>query len=199
MKKNKKQYLLIYNPHAGKKRKLVSPGSAVALEDIKALLKQYQIEVDYVATKKAGDATILAQSAIKQRYHTVLVAGGDGTVSEAANGLIGSNVTLGIIPMGSAMNIAKMLSIPTEIEKAIELIKISRKRKIDLGEITRLEDKKLTKPDYFFETVGIGLDALIQKEFKNFEDGNFLSIFKIIKIFMNFYANKILLKQMMKK
>jgi diacylglycerol kinase (ATP) len=194
MKKNKKEYKFIYNPHAGEKRKMIPGTYSATLEEVKALLKKYQIEVDYVPTKFPGHATKLAEEAIKEGYHTVLIAGGDGSVSEAANGLVGSKVTLGIIPMGTAMNIAKMLSVPTEIEKAIELIKIGRKRKIDAGMITKLEDEKLDKPDYFFETVGIGLDALIQKEFKNFEDGDLLSIIKIIKIFINFYTKKVILQ-----
>ncbi len=194
MIKTKKEYKFIYNPHAGEKRKILPGTYLVTLDDVKALLKKYQIEVDYVATKHAGHATELAKNAIKEGYHTVLIAGGDGSVSEAANGLVGSDITLGIIPMGSAMNIAKMLSVPTEMEKAVELIKIGRKRKIDAGMITKLEDEKLNKPDYFFETVGIGLDALIQKEFKNFEAGKFLSIIKIIKIFINFYRKKVTLK-----
>lgn len=189
-----KEYKLIYNPHAGEKRKIIKSGGNETLEAIKKLLKQYQIEADYEPTKHSGHATYLAKKSIKQGYKKVLVVGGDGTVSEAANGLVGSNVTLGIIPTGTAVNIAKMLSIPMDIEKSIELIKIGRKRKIDAGAILKLENEKLEKPDYFFETVGIGLDALIQKEFKNFESGSLLSIFKIIQIYMNFYANKITLK-----
>ncbi len=189
MKKNTTK--LIYNPHAGDKRKLINAKQTVTLEDIKNMLKQYQIPVDYAPTKYAGHATKLARESIKEKYDTVLVAGGDGTAGEAANGLVGSDVKLGIIPMGSFMNIARMLSIPTDIEKAILLIKINRCRKIDVGCVTKLDGEKLSEPYYFIETAGIGLDAEIQRHFKEFEKGNPIALLSIIKTLKNFYSNKI--------
>src|SRR5260221_378434 len=123
-----KNAALIYNPNAGKKRKLFSlfRGKLTALEDIKDLLTKYQIPVDYFPTKHPGHATDLAKDCIKKGYKTILAAGGDGTVGEVANGLVGTDTTLGILPLGSFMNIAKMLSIPQDLEKAIMIIKMSQ-------------------------------------------------------------------------
>lgn len=185
---------LIYNPHAGKKRKMFKVGETVTLEDIKGLLEQYQILVDYAPTKSAGHATILAQESVKEGYQTILAAGGDGTVGEVANGLVGSDTTMGIIPMGSFMNIAHMLSVPKDVEKAIALIKIGRTRKIDMGSITKMDGEKLSNPYYFIETAGIGLDAEVQKEVKLFEKGDLTSIWRILRILSNFYANTVTIK-----
>lgn len=181
--------ILIYNSRAGKKRSFVTHTKPVSLEDIKALLEQYQIPTDYAPTQHAGHATELAREAVKNNYETILVAGGDGTVGEAANGMIGSQATLGILPLGSFMNVARMLSIPTELEKAVELIKIHRIRKIDVGSMTKVDGDKLTKPYYFLESAGIGLEAHLQQEFAKFEKGHIRSLFSMIATFLDFYAH----------
>jgi diacylglycerol kinase (ATP) len=151
----------IYNPHAGEKRRLNPMQKKVALEDVKALLEQYQIPVDPTPTKYPKHATELAKDSIKEGYKTVIVAGGDGTVGEVINGLVGSDVVIGILPLGSVMNNARMFGIPLELEKAVELIKIRRERKIDVGGITKLNGEKMEETYYFTEQSGIGFDAIM--------------------------------------
>lgn len=184
-----KPYKLIYNPYSGQKRKIV-PGKMgdITLEDIKILLDQYQIPVDLFPTKYPGHATELGRDAIKEKYDVVLVAGGDGTVGETANGLVGSDITLGIIPLGSFMNVARMLSIPFDAEKAIEIIKINRTRKIDVGGITKLDGKKLGDPYYFLESAGIGLEADMHYHFLDLEKGKLQAIAKMIRTIWGFYG-----------
>ncbi len=176
----------IFNPHAGDKRKSIGRGNGISFHEIKALLHQYQLPVDYAPTKRPGHAIELAKESIKEGYETVIVAGGDGTVNEAANGLVGSDMNLGIIPMGTFMNIAHMLSIPLDLEKAIAIIKIRRIRKIDVGQVTKIEGAKLTEPYYFIESSGIGLDAHVQDYFKQIEQGGLKNIFSLIHKFINF-------------
>jgi diacylglycerol kinase (ATP) len=183
---------LIYNPHAGTKRRMLPNRiPQVSLEEIKQLLKQYQLIVSFIPTKYPGHATILAKEAVKKGYTTVLVAGGDGTVGEVANGLVGTEVILGIIPLGSFMNVARMLSIPTELEKAICLIKIGRTRKIDVGSITKLEGNKLPLPHFFIESSGIGLEAEIFGYLHEIERGNYSSILRMFKTYFDFFRHKI--------
>ncbi|MGI8419101.1 MAG: diacylglycerol/lipid kinase family protein [Candidatus Levyibacteriota bacterium] len=186
IKKPTNSIKFIFNPHAGEKRKTIGAGNSVSLDEIKALLHQYQLPVDYAPTKGPKHATQLARESTKEGYETVIVAGGDGTVSEAANGLVGSNTNLGIIPMGTFMNIARMLSIPLDIEKAVEIIKIKRVRKIDIGKVTKMEGEKSTEPYYFIESSGIGLDAHIQDYFKQIEQGRLHNIFPLINKFFHF-------------
>ncbi len=186
--KNKASIKLIYNPHAGLKRKIFK--SLTTLEDVHLLLKQYQIEFDSYPTKHPGHATELAKDASKEGYRTVLVAGGDGTVGEVVQGLVGSDLTLGILPMGSFMNIALMLGIPNELEKAVLLIKVGRTRKIDLGTITRFSGDKLDNPNYFLESVGIGLEAQLQENFLQLEQGSKSAVFKIFKTLFEYYGHR---------
>lgn len=213
-KENKIKVKLIYNPRAGAKRKLLNNKDSFALEDLISLLKQYQIEVDYFPTRRPGHATELAASASGEGYNAVIAAGGDGTVSEVANGLINTDIPLGIIPLGTFMNIARMLSIPTDLEKAVAIIKIGRTRKIDVGKITMISGERISDHPsvkikervlrdsssvintptntglYFLESAGIGLDAELQEQFLEFEQGNFKTIFKMIKTYLDYYIAK---------
>lgn len=191
MKNHKKYAKVIYNPQAGKKRQIIPLHQQVTLEQIQGLLNQYQIPADFYPTKYPTHAIELAKEAKKQGYKIVLAAGGDGTVGEVANGLVGTNLTLGILPVGSFMNVAKMLSIPTEIEKAIELIKIGRTRKIDVGAITILNGHALKEPLYFLEHASLGIEADFHHYTSiTFERGNYRNIFSIFKIIIGYYGYK---------
>ncbi len=171
---------LIYNPQAGKKRQIIPGQKQITLEDIKDLLAQYQIEADYYPTKGPEDAQRLAKQSQKQGYELVIAAGGDGTVSEVAIGLIGSEVRLGILPLGTFMNLARMLAIPRDLEQAIQIIKIGRTRKIDVGKINH---------NYFFEEAGIGIEAEAHHLLTGiFERGERTNFFKLFKLLFNFYG-----------
>lgn len=172
---------LIFNPLAGRKRKFLSISHGVSAQEIQSIMEQYQMPVDLVYTKGPNHATELAKNAKKEGYEMVVVVGGDGTVNEAANGLIDSNIPLGIIPTGSFMNIARMLSVPLNIEKAVALLKIRRMRRIDVGMLTKLDGEKLSKPYYFLESSGVGMEAHVHHLIKKMEAGDFLSFFRLVK------------------
>lgn len=187
----KNTYCLIYNPKAGTKRSKVPFANQITLEEVKALLKQYEIPVDYFPTKRAGHATELARDAIKEGYKAVLVAGGDGTVGEVANALVGTNTTLGILPLGTYMNTARMLAVQNNLELAVATIKMQRIRKIDVGCMTRLDGEKLDKPSYFLESAGLGLEADFHEKFIKLERGEISALFQLIDKFLKFYTRKI--------
>ncbi len=98
--------LIIVNPHAtavsGQLRELV----------LYALSGRF--EVDAVDTEARGHATELCREAAHEGYDVVVTFGGDGTVNEAANGLLGSATPLCCLPGGSANVFAKMLGIPAD-------------------------------------------------------------------------------------
>ena len=85
----------------------------------------------------------------------VAVGGGDGTLNAAAEGVIQANRPLGILPMGTANDLARTLGIPTDLDAAIDIIAAGRTRRIDLG---------LVNGHPFFNVASIGLSAeLAQK------------------------------------
>lgn len=181
---------LIYNPNAGKKRKIIG-GRPITISDIKLLFEQYQIPVDFFPTKGPGDAFIFAQKAVKEKYDVVVAAGGDGTVSEVASGLIGTNIVLGILPLGSFMNTVKMLAIPHDIEKAVMLLKINRRRKIDVGQITLLSGLKPKTPVYFMENSSVGIEAEMMDSALKAEQGKYKDFFRSLKSLFEYYRHRV--------
>jgi YegS/Rv2252/BmrU family lipid kinase len=104
-------------------------------------------------TKKAGDARRLAQEALAAGVDIIAVHGGDGTVAEVANGMVGSDVPLAIIPGGTANVMATELGIPTDPAlAAVPLVGGSTLRTIDVGQIDN---------HYFVQRAGVGLEAQI--------------------------------------
>lgn len=90
---------------------------------------------DIVATEYAGHATELARMAATQGYAKVCVVGGDGTIAEAATGLVGTDVPLAVIPRGTANQVALNLAIPRAFEAAVETAVNGTPTAIDLGRI----------------------------------------------------------------
>ena len=172
----------IYNPKAGAKKSLFRrqvPG--LLLETIRSLLRKYEIDCDESPTQAPGDARRLAAQAAQDGYDTVIVAGGDGTVGEAANGLIGTDVALGILPLGTFMNVARMLSVPFELELAVMVIKMRNIRHVDVGEILAIEGDRPEEPTYFLESSSIGLEADFQNEFLAWERGDRAAIGRFLR------------------
>lgn len=85
----------------------------------------------------------------------VVVGGGDGTLNAAALGVMETNLPLGILPLGTANDLARTLGIPFDLDKAADVIAAGRMRQIDLG---------IVNGHPFFNVASIGLSAeLAQK------------------------------------
>ncbi len=117
---------------------------------------QGRFEVDAVDTEARGHATELCREAAHEGYDVVVAFGGDGTVNEAANGLLGSSTPLTCLPGGSANVFGKMLGIPGDPVDATEhLLAMAddwRPRKVDLG---------VVNGHCFTFSSGLGLDASV--------------------------------------
>ena len=123
--------MLIVNPSSGKG---LSSDVAKRFED--KLHEQYDsVCVKY--TEKAGDATAFASHAADERMEAVFAIGGDGTVSECVNGLVGKSVLpdFGFLPGGTINNLSKQLNIPQDLETAIDEFSFLHKTCIDLGTV----------------------------------------------------------------
>ena len=111
---------LIMNPHAG--QKLGMSTNASDADAVLAALRAVGIEARLYPTERPKHATELAREAVNDGCKLVIAAGGDGTVSEAAAGLTGTDTVLGIMPLGSIMNMARTLCIPRDVAQAAEVI-----------------------------------------------------------------------------
>jgi diacylglycerol kinase family enzyme len=147
---SKRRMLIIVNPYAT----TVSD----RLRHLVVYALQGRFEVDAVDTEARGHATELCREAAHEGYDVVVAFGGDGTVNEAANGLLGSPTPLCCLPGGSANVFGKMLGIPGELIDATEhLLAMAddwRPRKVDLGVVN---DRCFTFAS------GLGVDASVVK------------------------------------
>src|SRR6204780_3119255 len=145
---SKRRMLIIVNPYAT----TVSD----RLRHLVVYALQGRYEVDAVDTEARGHATELCREAAHEGYDVVVAFGGDGTVNEAANGLIGSPTPLCCLPGGSANVFGKMLGIPGDVVDATEhLLAMAddwRPRKVDLG---------VVNGRCFTFASGLGLDASV--------------------------------------
>jgi len=106
-------------------------------------------------TSKPGEARSLARQAVAKGFQRVIVAGGDGTINEVVNGIAGSSVTLGILPMGTMNVFAAELGLPKGIKECWEVIQAGATRIIDLPEAAN---------HAFVQMAGVGFDAQALKE-----------------------------------
>jgi diacylglycerol kinase family enzyme len=139
---------LIFNPRAGQKLGISTNRSSA--EAAQQALVDEGIRFDALPTQRTGHATELARQAVETGRTLVIAAGGDGTVSEVARGLAGTNAVLGIMPLGSIMNVARTLCIPRNPREAARTIAEGAVMSMDTGKVAGR---------YFLEAAGAGLDA----------------------------------------
>src|SRR5271156_3055125 len=103
----RKRIVIILNPLAGSRRQ-------GRLRAVIAQLRQNGAEVRVETTTAIGDATRFAQQIDPNACDVVVAAGGDGTINEVANGLVGSPLPLAIIPLGTANVLAAEIGLAAD-------------------------------------------------------------------------------------
>ncbi|HLL72958.1 MAG TPA: YegS/Rv2252/BmrU family lipid kinase [Pyrinomonadaceae bacterium] len=144
----------ISNPNAGRGGRRRAAEVARFCE----LLGARGIEVEVVETRAPRDATRLAAEAAREGVREVVVSGGDGTINEALQGLVGTSVRLGIWPAGTANVLARELKLPFDAEGAADVVACGLTRRIYAGCATEEESGERR---YFFLMAGVGLDASV--------------------------------------
>ena len=107
----RRRIVVIYNPTAGLRR-------YKRLESVIEILKEYGCSVELRVTSAPGHASLLAQSPMALEADAIAVAGGDGTIAETVNGLVGNDTPLGIIPLGTANVLATEINLSNDLKKA---------------------------------------------------------------------------------
>lgn len=108
-------------------------------------------------TEERGHATYLAAQAVRDNREVVLAAGGDGTLNEVVNGLAGTPVKLGVLPVGTGNDFARTIKMPKDPLEASVVLNRGKTLAVDLGKIG---DR------YFINASGVGLDAEVVLEFE---------------------------------
>jgi diacylglycerol kinase (ATP) len=164
---------LIYNPHAGR----------VTLHEQMRKVANFWLgrgwQVDLQPTRAAGHATQLARHAAAHGHEMVLAAGGDGTLNEVANGLVGSNTVMAPLPVGTANSFAKELGLPRP--PLLDLLDLRDDRllvtaeKLAHGRVQRMDVGQTTGNNgrYWLLWVGAGFDGYVVQQIeprsKNFK------------------------------
>jgi len=115
---------------------VVIHGARADLPELRAAVEAARVLGHVVrahVTWEAGDARRFAAEAAARGTSAVLAVGGDGTVNEVVNGLLGSDVPLGIIPAGTANDFARQSGIPDDARAAFELVLGTEPTTVDLG------------------------------------------------------------------
>jgi diacylglycerol kinase (ATP) len=112
-------------------------------------------------TRHAGDASELAASAARKGTKLIIACGGDGTISEVANGILsaGSDTELGILPSGTGGDFRKTLGIPARSSDAARILRHGQPRLIDVGRVTFTRDDGEQESRYFLGVASFGMSA----------------------------------------
>ena len=137
------KYVFIINPISGNRN------HSQIIRNIHDYMEKNNYEYEIHFTKKPGDATIIAQSYLKEKRIIIYAVGGDGTLNEVVNGIAKSKIKLGVIPAGSG----------NDFYRSLETTK-RKNLKIDLGMVN---DK------YFINIASIGIDAEISNNVRIFK------------------------------
>jgi diacylglycerol kinase (ATP) len=163
--KGPEKVLLIINKYAGHGL------GEKSVDLIVPFLKKNDFTVEHIFTESVGHASELASHAAANGFSLVVAVGGDGTVNEVAQGLIGTNTTMGIIPIGSGNGLARDLGISMDMRKSTRTLIDGTNLQID---VCRLNDQR------FLCTSGIGFDAMIADKMSKSLTRGFLKYVQLV-------------------
>jgi YegS/Rv2252/BmrU family lipid kinase len=151
----------IYNPAAGQ-----HPPQAEIAEAIRLIEAQGTQVLEVKATFGPGDATTYAREAVARGCDTIYLSGGDGTIAQAADGLINTKTALAILPGGTGNVLARQLNLPIPgplhpkaFLDATRAALAGEVRPVDVGRVTL--QGKLQR--HFLSWAGVGFDAMVNR------------------------------------
>ncbi|BAZ01409.1 diacylglycerol kinase catalytic region [Tolypothrix tenuis PCC 7101] len=135
--------LLLVNHHArqGQKR----------LKEAIQCLKELDLDLIEESTENPQRLTEIIQR-YQNQVDLVIIGGGDGTLNAAVDGLVDTQLPLGILPLGTANDLARTLGIPNSLSEACKIIAAGEQRRIDLGWVNG---------KHFFNVASMGLSVKI--------------------------------------
>jgi diacylglycerol kinase (ATP) len=144
-----REITILTNPSSGKGR-----GREIA-EAAADRLSRAGCQVRCLTGANAGESRSMAQRAVDDEVDSLVVVGGDGMVNLAAQAVVGSATTLGVLPAGTGNDVARSLGIPrSDADGAVDVVLGSRTRRVDVARAgTR----------YFVTVLAAGFDAVVNE------------------------------------
>jgi len=153
----------IFNPCSGKNRR-----RPWLVPVIREFIATHGLAAEVIPTERPGHATQLAREALAAGCEQVVAVGGDGTMNEVAQALIGASAALGLVPCGSGNGLALHLGIPTNPRAALRLLADPRAQVVAI-------DTGTANGHPFCNAMGVGFDAEISRRFNRLARRGFLA------------------------
>ncbi len=143
---------VLMNPKSGLRKSISAVVNAVEMG-----FRGTEADVSYQVSHSVEDGRRKVRFAIEDGVDAIVVAGGDGMVNSIGAELIGTDVALGVIPIGSGNGFARHFGIPLNIQKAAEILRDADEQRIDVG---------IANGHPFFVTCGMAADAELVRRFE---------------------------------
>lgn len=164
-----RRVLVIWNPEAG--RKAGVPTNGTSESELRDVMARHGLGDElYESPSEAASAERL-DAALSEGYDAIVGAGGDGTVRALAFRLLDRPTPIGILPLGSAMNLARTLGIPRDLETAAQIVATAEPRAIDVA---------VADGRPYLEVASIGATAEILEQAQHVDQGHFHAIFTML-------------------
>lgn len=148
---------LVENPESGQS----SPRRSATVREALTALESAGVQVEHLTIDGPGSGAVLAREAVGRGCDSIIVCGGDGTVHEVMQYLVGTSIALGIVPMGTANALASNLGLPKSPAKAIHALLAARPVQVPVGRIFFRTNEGDERCRYFTVAAGVGADALL--------------------------------------
>jgi diacylglycerol kinase (ATP) len=155
----KTRAFLVYNPVAG------TDDAGSSREQIESWFDQADWQLEVHETKPSESTADIVREAIQQPYDFVIAAGGDGTIAGVASGLVGTDIPLGILPLGSGNMVAQEMKIPLDTSGSLQLITGDHR--------IQSMDALKHRNNYYFLTVSVGVSSQIMQHTRRQEKRRF--------------------------
>ena len=154
--------IVIVNPSSA------SGGTGEAWPQIASDLRTQFGPFKVVFTKRRGDAAAIASEAARKGARFIIACGGDGTLSEVANGILssGKDVELGILPSGTGGDFRRTLEVPSQSRAAARVLKRGRTVRIDVGRVSFIDHNGADVMRYFLGVASCGMSTKVIERVK---------------------------------
>lgn len=162
-----KDVMIICNPASGGGR------TGRSWHEIASRVRSAGVDFDDALTTCPGEATELARAAAAEGRRLVVVAGGDGTVNEVANGLLRAAEQgavaprLGVLPTGTGGDFRRSFGIPDDLAAAARVLREGRTRRIDAGRIACVDGEGRDQLMHFVNIASAGIGAEVMRRVRH--------------------------------
>ncbi len=133
--------------------------------EIERKLRDVLGALDVEHTRAPRDAERIAREGVLAGVERIVVAGGDGTLSEIATGLLAADlanrVEIGVLPLGTGGDFLRTVGVPPRLDDAIRCLSTGKSRRIDAGRVTYTTDAGRRRTSYFLNAASVGVSGLI--------------------------------------